>query len=63
MNLIAIDIGNTRIKVAFFLDDEEKLVKSVSTANDTDAMVVTGDGGTGRVLGPCAAGGKCRLSR
>ncbi|HOL30456.1 MAG TPA: type III pantothenate kinase [Anaerohalosphaeraceae bacterium] len=30
MNLIAIDIGNTNIKVAFFLDDEEKLIKSLS---------------------------------
>jgi type III pantothenate kinase len=29
MNLIAIDIGNTTIKVAFYLNDEEKLVKSV----------------------------------
>jgi type III pantothenate kinase len=29
MNLIAIDIGNTTIKVAFYLDDEEKLLKSV----------------------------------
>lgn len=29
MNLIAIDIGNTRIKVAFFLDDEEKLLETV----------------------------------
>lgn len=29
MNLIAIDIGNTKIKVAFFLNDEEKLLKSV----------------------------------
>ena len=29
MNLIAIDIGNTKIKVAFFLDDEEKLLKSI----------------------------------
>ena len=30
MNLIAIDIGNTKIKVAFFLDDEEKLLKSIN---------------------------------
>ena len=29
MNLIAIDIGNTTIKVAFYLDDEEKFLKSV----------------------------------
>lgn len=29
MNLIAIDIGNTKVKAAFFLDDEEKLLKSV----------------------------------
>lgn len=29
MNLIAIDIGNTKIKVAFFLDDEEKVLKAV----------------------------------
>ena len=29
MNLIAIDIGNTKIKVAFYLDDEEKILKSV----------------------------------
>jgi type III pantothenate kinase len=29
MNLIAIDIGNTKIKVALFLDDEEKLLKSI----------------------------------
>jgi pantothenate kinase type III len=29
MNLIAIDIGNTTIKVAFYLNDEEKLLKSV----------------------------------
>lgn len=29
MNLIAIDIGNTKIKVAFFLDDEEKLLKTI----------------------------------
>ncbi|MBC8379847.1 MAG: type III pantothenate kinase [Planctomycetes bacterium] len=36
MNLIAIDIGNTKIKVAFFLDDEEKLIKSVS-GGDADA--------------------------
>jgi len=35
MNLIAIDIGNTKIKVAFFLDDEEKLLKSV-TGDDKD---------------------------
>ena len=31
MNLIAIDIGNTMIKVAFFLEDEEKLLKTVDT--------------------------------
>jgi type III pantothenate kinase len=30
MNLIAIDIGNTKIKVAFFLDDEEKLLKIIT---------------------------------
>jgi type III pantothenate kinase len=29
MNLIAIDIGNTTIKVAFYLNDEEKLIKNV----------------------------------
>lgn len=29
MNLIAIDIGNTKIKTAFYLDDEEKLLKTV----------------------------------
>ena len=29
MNLIAIDIGNTTIKVALYLDDEEKILKSV----------------------------------
>jgi type III pantothenate kinase len=29
MNLIAIDIGNTTIKVAFYLNDEEKILKSV----------------------------------
>jgi type III pantothenate kinase len=29
MNLIAIDIGNTNIKVAFFLDDEEKILKTL----------------------------------
>lgn len=34
MNLIAIDIGNTKIKVAFFLDDEEKLLKTIT---DKDA--------------------------
>jgi len=33
MNLIAIDIGNTKIKVAFFLDDEEKLLKTVASAD------------------------------
>lgn len=35
MNLIAIDIGNTKIKVAFFLDDEEKLLKTI-TGGDAD---------------------------
>ena len=29
MNLIAIDIGNTTIKTAFYLNDEEKLLKTV----------------------------------
>ena len=29
MNIIAIDIGNTNINVAFYLDDEEKFIKSV----------------------------------
>lgn len=29
MNLIAIDIGNSKVKAAFFLDDEEKLIKSI----------------------------------
>ena len=33
MNLIAIDIGNTKIKVAFFLDDEEKLLKTIEGAD------------------------------
>jgi len=35
MNLIAIDIGNTKIKVAFFLEDEEKLLRTI-TEKDTD---------------------------
>ncbi len=30
MNLIAIDIGNTTIKVAFYLNDEEKLLKTAA---------------------------------
>jgi type III pantothenate kinase len=29
MNIIAIDIGNTNIKVAFYLDDEEKFIRSL----------------------------------
>lgn len=33
MNLIAIDIGNTKIKVAFFLDDEEKLLKTINSGD------------------------------
>ena len=36
MNLIAIDIGNTTIKVAFYLNDEEKLLKTVG--GDCDDM-------------------------
>ncbi len=35
MNLIAIDIGNTKIKAAFYLDDEEKLLRTV-TVRDAD---------------------------
>jgi type III pantothenate kinase len=30
MNLIAIDIGNTAIKIAFYLNDEEKLLKAAN---------------------------------
>jgi len=29
MNIIAIDIGNTNIRVGLFLDDEEKSVESI----------------------------------
>jgi type III pantothenate kinase len=29
MNIIAIDIGNTNIKMAFYLDDEEKFIRSL----------------------------------
>jgi type III pantothenate kinase len=29
MNIIAIDIGNTNIKLAFYLDDEEKFIRSL----------------------------------
>ena len=35
MNLIAIDIGNTKIKVAFYLDDQEKLLRTI-TEKDED---------------------------
>ncbi len=35
MNLIAIDIGNTTIKIAFYLNDEEKLLKTVD-GNSSD---------------------------
>lgn len=37
MNLIAIDIGNTTIKVAFYLNDEEKLLKTVDGGCDDAA--------------------------
>ncbi len=40
MNLIAIDIGNTKIKVAFYLNDEEKLIKSVDgNAGDVQSQL------------------------
>jgi type III pantothenate kinase len=40
MNLIAIDIGNTMIKVAFYLSDEEKLLKSADgNAGDIDSQL------------------------
>lgn len=40
MNLIAIDIGNTKIKVAFYLNDEEKLIKSVDgNAGDVESQL------------------------
>jgi len=45
MNLIAIDIGNANIKLAFFLDDEEKSIKTIDgsdkklTIKLTDALV------------------------
>ncbi len=38
MNIIAIDIGNTNIKLAFYLDDEEKFLRSL----DGDAPDVRG---------------------
>lgn len=40
MNLIAIDIGNTTIKVAFYLNDEEKLLKSIDgNAGDVESQL------------------------
>ena len=42
MNLIAIDIGNTKIKVAFFLDDEEKLLKTIDSG-DAEMQSQLGD--------------------
>jgi len=41
MNLIAIDIGNTHIKTAFYLDDEEKLLKTVDgNCGDMESQLV-----------------------
>ena len=38
MNLIAIDIGNRNIKIALYLDDSEKLLKTADeTAGDIEA--------------------------
>ena len=34
MNLIAIDIGNTNVKVAFFLDDTEQQIVCFSPADE-----------------------------
>jgi type III pantothenate kinase len=40
MNLIAIDIGNTTIKVAFYLNDDEKLIKSFDgNAGDVESQL------------------------
>ena len=40
MNLIAIDIGNTKIKIAFYLNDDEKLIKSVDgNAGDVQSQL------------------------
>ena len=40
MNLIAIDIGNTKIKVAFYLNDDEKLIKSFDgNAGDVESQL------------------------
>ncbi len=40
MNLIAIDIGNTKIKIAFYLNDDEKLIKSVDgNAGDVESQL------------------------
>jgi type III pantothenate kinase len=41
MNLIAIDIGNTNIKVGFYLKDEEKFIKSVNDENgDIESLLI-----------------------
>lgn len=47
MNLIAIDIGNTNIKVAFYLDDNEQQIASLPLADETTEERL------GRLLADC----------